>query len=621
MPDKIKAVFEVLETAVSQEVHCGIWLEEFTDKCPISYLIAVLLHKDKANQDKILRRCTELECLEILTSVAKNIIDQQAWNRGEHIKLLDLIKEYISGHYDGIIDMITVSLPPYHKLDLWLKDYYVTLDFDQYKPYVFTLSVNDQKRFVKKTLHYKAEGHVKLTAEDLLSLNVIDYDTSKAAEKIDGQHLDYSTSIILNTTSALLRQVNFDTRSSIKEEERKLYNIILSQLRDPNDILEVTGYFDKCEGRCSVRKHVHQDDKGEIVSVEREYVRYKVPDRHLVCDGRKAVNLETGEAVLDESTNEEFWWCANQKCFQASRQLHKADEWEKYTLIDMLAILGINYRPKELETYLSLINKINRFLKHMRCRGCEQILRPIRQSNYAFYGVNDFHCTNEACSRHGETIYLTHCLNGKCEQVVDSRDCVKCRPAEYDSDRCGWYVCNYCYSCCSDDVIDRRKYILQKTGQEYRCHHQGHRGRYICCNKCGLPMQTDTFDEAEYSKALNWFIAQAQLKTSKFVISSGQNKAGKWWFRFSRGELSQSEFKKKLFKLERLGFNIPNIAEERLVQLVAEPYKVRRQGSEILFCETCNTKVDLSEDFERTAAIKYFHSTYFSDRGQTAYKD
>lgn len=436
----------------------------------------------------------------------------------------------------------------------------------------------------------------------------MDYETSKAHDKVNGQHLDYSTSIVLKTILALYQQIRIDTRVAAKEIERSFYEIIISQLNDPSDLLEVNGFFDQCEGQCSVRKHVKKDENNGTISIEKEYVRYNVPDRHPICDGRKAVDQSTSEAVLDEVNEEEFWWCANQKCFQASRRLHKSDEWEQYSIIDILSILGIEYRHKELETYLSLINKVNRFLKHMKCRSCGQILRPVKQSNYAFYGVNDFHCKNEICDQHGVVIYLTHCLNGRCEQTIDSRDCVKCKPDGYDSSRCGWYVCNYCYSCCSDDVISRRIYILQKTGQQYKCHHEGHRGRSVCCNECGSPMGTNTFDEVQYNKALKWFTDQSQLEIPKFVVKSGQTKAGKWWFRFTRGTLSQSDFNNKLINLERLGFSIPDIKAEKSVQLVAEPFKIKRQGHEVLVCHNCNITVDFSNDFERMTAIVKYHN-------------
>lgn len=259
---------------------------------------------------------------------------------------------------------------------------------------------------------------------------------------------------------------------------------------------------------------------------------------------------------------------------------------------------------------MNLINKANRFLKHLKCRECNHILKPKNKSNYAFYGINDFHCTNESCGQKGNKIYLTHCLNGKCEQEIDSRDAVKCKPDGFESEKCGWYVCNYCHSCCSDEGIQRRMYILERTGQEYKCQTKGHRNLgIISCNKCGNPMESNEIDNEKFQKALNWLISNKE--NSKHIIKSGVTKNNKNWFRFAKADLSTEEYNAKLHNLLSLGFQIPNIEENRDIQLISEPNDFKKHNSEILTCKVCNNILDLSNDLERAATVKTFHNVRY----------
>jgi hypothetical protein len=301
----------------------------------------------------------------------------------------------------------------------------------------------------------------------------------------------------------------------------------------------------------------------------------------------------------------EYWWCANKKCFKPSRVLHNSVDWEKYTLLDFLTILKVDYIESDLELYLSIINKANRFFKHMKCRECDFILRPIKQSNYAFYGVNEFHCTNELCSQKGTRIYLTHCLNGKCDHEIDSRDSVKCKPQGQDSDKCGWYVCNYCYSCCSDEGIQRRKKIRTDRGQVYTCHEQGHKNRFICCNLCGNPMESSKTNQNEYEEVLTWFINESEKEKSKYIANSGISRNGKRWFIFSREDLTTEAYRNKLTRLEQIGFEIPNIHRQINKQLVAES---NEPNSQLFACKVCEITLDLSSDFEKARIIKSYHN-------------
>ena len=301
----------------------------------------------------------------------------------------------------------------------------------------------------------------------------------------------------------------------------------------------------------------------------------------------------------------------NQKCFKPSRELHNSSDWEKYSLLDFLTILNVDFRVVDLEIYLNIINKANRFLKHLKCRECNHILYPMGKTQYAFYGVNDFCCKTETCSEKGKKIYLSHCLNGLCEMEIDSRDCVKCKPRDHDSGNCGWYVCNFCHSCCNGEQLERRKWVHDNIlHKEYKCHIKGHRDLGILpCNKCGNEMDFNRNNTADYQRVLDWFITNKD--ESNRIHKSGKNKFDKWWFVIKRGKESLEAFREKLNKYFQLGFQIPDFGIDKDLQLISEPIDLKRQNEDVLICKECGNILDLSSDAERANAVKKFHNVKF----------
>ncbi len=619
-PSNYDEISRTIETKVSSEIAHTLWLEKYLGTCQIDYISNFILSADKNTQGNIFNLCSEDDKANIFFRVIYLFENIDNDFKLETIKnFLKLSQEFASNQHDKILKEAIRICPPYYKLMLWLEDIHEELNFEEYKMFTIVLKPSDQRKFVKKTLKYIHEEKATISIDALTSINIIDYETSKLSEEIDNSKLDYSTSIILNVISELNKKTNIETRTDVNAAKNKIFDLIISQIKKPDDILEITGYFDQCEGRCSASIIEEKNDKGEVIDSHIDYNRneHNKPKLHSICDGRKAINKANNKAALSEENGLEFWWCGNQKCYKPSRQTHKSEEWEKYSLFDFLTILKSDFKEKDFELYLNLINKANRFLKHLKCRSCNHILRPIKQSNYAFYGVNDFHCTNESCDEKNKRIYLTHCLNGQCEQAIDSRDSVRCRPEGVDAEKCGWYVCNYCHSCCSDEGISRRVYIIERTGQEYKCHKKGHRNLGILsCNKCGFAMESNVHDESEYQKVLNWFIRNKdnqELFAKSGQVESGK-RAGKWWFRFKKNNLSHDEYYQKLGNLIKLGFRVPNFEEyERTIQLVSEGDSNENKNSDILICSnpSCENILDLTTDLERTWAIKKFHNVRF----------
>lgn len=192
-----------------------------------------------------------------------------------------------------------------------------------------------------------------------------------------------------------------------------------------------------------------------------EFNRNEIPNGITFCEGRLA-NVE------HQLFKREFWWCCNQPCFQNCETLHSSEEWQKYTVLDFLIILGFDINDGnrvgdivekgKYYQFISIINRFNRLLERLYCDECNHILYPVEDAHFAHYRIVRFSCQNQGCSQHNIEIYLHHCLNGKCNGIIDSRKSQKCPN--------GLYICSNdtCGCCCSHDMMKRRLQNLQTTG-------------------------------------------------------------------------------------------------------------------------------------------------------------
>lgn len=611
--DNYRQIADLIEKKISAELAHKLWLDSFIETCQIDFIASIILSSTQQTKRTIFGKCSEEDKSNIFFKVLYNFENIDTEPKLKITKeFLKLSKEFATEQHEKILTATINVCPDYFKLNLWLEDYHETLDFNSYKHYTITLSPADQKKFVKKVLKNIHEGKANISVEDLTSLNVIDFETSKLAEQVDESHLDYSTSVILNVISELQSQTKLETRKETNSAQHRIYDLIIKQIKEPKDILQIAGYFDECGGRCSVSVHEEKNEEGEVTARNVSYNRneHHKAKHHPICDGRKAVNRTTKEPLLSDE-KVEYWWCANQKCFKPSRELHNSSDWEKYSLLDFLTILKVDFKETDLEIYLNIINKANRFLKHLKCRECNHILYPKGKTQYAFYGVSNFSCKTETCSEKGKEIYLSHCLNGYCEMEIDSRDSVKCKPPGLDAESCGWYVCNFCHSCCSGQQLERRKWVYDNIlHKEYKCHIKGHRDLgIVSCNKCGDSMESNEMNVTEYERILTWFITNKD--TSERIHRSGKNRLDKWWFVIKRGNDSNEAFRQKLNKYYQVGFQIPDFEQDKDLQLISEPIDFKKHSGDILTCRSCGNILDLSSDLEKARAVKQFHNVKF----------
>ena len=251
--------------------------------------------------------------------------------------------------------------------------------------------------------------------------------------------------------------------------------------------------------------------------------RGEVPTGVTFCEGRKAKKRDT-------YTGWSFWWCRNRPCYESCHGPNES--WEAYTVTDFARILelpwsGTDRDPDDPanERFMGYVNRANELLEKLYCYSCDEMLAPRTSSNYGHYRITEFYCDTHDCPEKEETVYLHHCLNGKCRSIIDSRESCQCPN--------GWYICTNleCGCCCSTATYERREANLQQVRRPIpatlarQVHERaGHQERaQHFCYKCGSEMdevKKDVFvcpsDGVSYDTArMNFDRGYRRLKDGK----------------------------------------------------------------------------------------------------------
>jgi hypothetical protein len=229
-------------------------------------------------------------------------------------------------------------------------------------------------------------------------------------------------------------------------------------------------------------------------------IRTPKPSGVKFCEGRKSIKQH-------QTFERDFWWCRNDACYKNNEPSHDSESWEHYTALDFLNILTINTDeklkngstvPKGIYyQFVSTLNRMEQLLEVLYCRSCDELLHPIETSNFAAYNTTRFACANKKCDKHNHEVYLTHCLNGRCMMLIDSRDSKQCSN--------GMYICKHCTCCCSNQVYKRIANKLQLVGKpissdlRYKIENKvGHLDkREHFCYKCGNQLVNEGGEDYE----------------------------------------------------------------------------------------------------------------------------
>lgn len=593
-PEARDKVIALLKTKYQQEyIHYLLWIEGLEDSPPLDYISRNILPLSRQPKlsflDKLESHQSSL-LLDLLTKhFEQGLIEIKDYREAE--EFLNALNHLgLKSFESKLLSHITPEI----KINLWLNEIINFFDVDEYFSHFYLLDAHDQQKALKKSFNLAHKGIISL---DLPLISKI-------------ETTDYSTKVVIE----LLKKLNNSEVINKFSLKGDLLRLIADLVTDSKDILLLKGFFDICTGRTrEISREVYSADADEVTlqyfyekNEEPEYIS-RSRKEPIICEGRLSLS-KNGKLNLSKG-NQQFWWCKNLPCLNACRTLHPESEWQNYSIIDFLSILNIKHDANDIELLYATINKVNRYFERLNCRDCKRILKPAASSNYAFDRVNEFQCDNESC-HNNHVVYLTHCANGRCENVIDSRDVAPCSN--------NWYICDSCFACCSSNTMQRRNKNLLTNNQDPNTITSMHQGKVICCPTCGnhLDYKDPRQRAIEYDNTLQDFERLATIKVpanqQKLVGKHGVNKYGNKWFVIYQSHYSREDFLNYLYYWQSLGFNIPDFPDNlnKGNYLVAEPMKKREDSSITHFnCPSCNSTYDLSGDWHRINAVKYWHFT------------
>ena len=581
-----RSVIEKIAAVASPILSYTLWrsgMDEFWSNGIAPFIATEILDPDGSLSASTAGRLTA----EKLIAVLKSAISRVSTLAGDAQlsvarKIANLLRSLPPDAAASHLQILVAACSPDAQLKLWVHDDVGLFSFDTHLLFVGQLSVGEQRRCVKKIFRCTRERGLGITYGEIEKLARVE------------PRMEYSTDLVLETLLTLAR--------GKKVDEKRIYEIILHGIKSPSDILHVEGYFESCEGRQAVSKANEIRDSNGVVAkrVPTVFRGLGVPAHVKYCEGQKAIDKRTRRPALSKKELAEFWWCRNWPCFQACQEGHSSSDWERFTLRDFIEILNLKYVPDEYYQFLGLLNKVNQVLEHMKCRECGQILRPSKSSNYAFYRVSTFRCSNPSCEfcKEGTEVYISHCLNGRCNNTIDSRDS-KQGP-------CGWYICSNCLACCNTPAIDRRNHFRESTGQSPIQQTIGHQElRQIYCHKCGSEVLMPSKKSHDYERILAAFRSNAAKKNG--MIKSGTRKDGGSWFLIGQpANMTNEEFLERLRHYRSIGFEVPALEKgHRSTFLIGEPRGIDRK---LAVCSNpkCDMVISLNDiDLARKQALRY----------------
>lgn len=354
------------------------------------------------------------------------------------------------------------------RVRLWLSEYIYDIDFNTVLEVFESTPVNIQPNLLRRLFSLIQIKKVNINDDLFNQLNILS----------NNSKLNFNVRIALFVVNALKNQNAFIT-------DKTLFELVSQHLNEKiSDIIIIDELFEECGGRVwkaySFNPGKAQwfiningsdfyvddnialiDDRRYALNKEEKTIdvdgitykfkwvknensfhaeNYGVPDGLTFCDAVKS--------QYDEELKTNFYWCCNSKCYSPCQKDYNPFQWGKYTLRDFIKILGFTFDNDMYYRFVAVTNRVNRLLDKLKCKSCKKLMRDAATSEFAFYRVNTFHCTNSNCNDHHKPVYLTHCLNWKCLNVIDSRVSKPCPN--------GWYICDSCSNCCSQEKINRR---------------------------------------------------------------------------------------------------------------------------------------------------------------------
>lgn len=340
----------------------------------------------------------------------------------------------------------------------YISRYEINYDKDGFKS-TFDFDGYNEHSADKKSHWYRIRGTIRVNQKDLSSILTLNYDKDSK-----------------DVISLLKRMIS---RREYDKERREWFfpagtmNDVVCFLREATkhkQFFEIELYDKKQNSLPTWRSVVmrHSSDK-----------------RFCFCEGKKWNYPYLGDC----------YWCNGHACFCDGIAMQNS--YKNYSLFDIINIIGGNSLSQQtMQVVYSAYNRLVDLIehKHLFCKSCEQTLEPKSEKGYNARRVIWFRCANTQCDQYQKDIYLNHCFQNNCGNIIDSRETMRCSN--------GFYICSECGACCAESQYERKKnaniplnpYISDLI--EYRKMHLDGGDRPIFfCHKCGKQLEYKVFSE------------------------------------------------------------------------------------------------------------------------------
>jgi cold shock CspA family protein len=444
------------------------------------------------------------DCVSIYKSFIPKFIKQDVLSLDELIEIIGNTEIDIKFRQE-IFSFISESASKFERVSLWFQGYITKVDFNEVIDVFQKFPLNQQPNVLRKLFSLIQRNKINLIASCLAQLSIL----------AKNQKLNLDVRICLTVINSL-----YSKETYIGE---KILSEIVCQYVNENviNLIQICDLFQECRGRTWMTvgdetkknwfliiegKEFHIDNETvnvsdsdysfdkekRIVEIEGEAYSFRWAKKENNLFGKlydKPIGVTFCDAIKsqkDETLNRNFYWCSNNKCYAPCQTDHIHLEWRKYSLRDFIKILKLPFDEDKYYRFVGVVNRANRLLKKLNCTSCNHLLRDSKTSEFAFYRVTTFHCTNSKCDKLHEVVYLNHCLNWRCLNVVDSRISVTCPN--------GWYICDSCSNCCSQDKLEKR-YANLITNNAFNPNNPRHQKlKYQVDNKLGHLEREEKFN-------------------------------------------------------------------------------------------------------------------------------
>ncbi len=431
---------------------------------------------------------------------------------------LDTILKYIynirldSKNFDDICIYISENVNSITRVEMWLDNYIKSININEPIEIFYHIPSDKQPKLFKKIFSFFDKNKAIPTQaqfdklKSLLLIDTVNIDVKICIRVLDSLKSENNYIGENDLTEIICRHINENELNLVKIKDLfqlctgrtwitkgetlkkwfiKLENNLYSVKDDSIIIGDCSHEIDKTSKSITIDGEVYPF---EWVKINNDFLekKYEIPVGIIFCDA--------SNSQKDSSLNIPFNWCCNSKCYSPCQSDHNHLEWTEFSLRDFIRILNIQYDYDKYYRFVGLVNRVNRLLDKLKCNSCNKILRDAKTSEFAFYKVTTFHCTNLNCTEYNHSIYLNHCLNIRCLNVVDSRISKTCPH--------GLIICDTCGDCCSHNMLENRLNNLKTNGIFNKSNPRHIKLQFIVDNKLGHKELNERYDYQSGDKLL-----------------------------------------------------------------------------------------------------------------------